>query len=223
MPEFPSFEWFNSSGEIAQWIVIAILSISALLIGRQIHEQTKTRKGANFVNVIQMLNAEKMIISIESLYTFSNLVSKDEKQVKIIFSGKDELKKPDKFLPSDIKNHVIKVRETYHAVGVMLGARLIDVIPFLMLQSSQVRDMWSLLSENIEFVREERQKKENDVPQWRGFEYIGKLCSFWSMISFDEKKFFTSYPIFLPKPGNPFFNLRIYLHKKFSKNQKKKE
>ncbi len=222
MPEFPSFEWFNSSGEIAQWFVVVILIISAILIGRQIHVQTKTRKGANFVKVIEMLNDEKMINSIESLYTFSNLESREDKQGKIIFYGKDELKKLDKLLPVDIKNAVIKVRETYHAVGVMLGSNLIDIIPFLMLQSSQVRDMWNLLSENIENVRQERQKKENDVPHWKGFEYIGEIGNFWSIISLDEKRFLTSSPIFFPKPGNPIFNLRMYLHKKFGKNSMKK-
>ena len=182
MPEFPSLEWFYDSGEIAQWFVVAVLIISAILISRQIHEQTKTRKGGNFVKVIEMLNDEKMVQSIESLYDFSNWQAKDE-HGDIIFSGADELRNPDNLLPLDVKNNVIKVRETYHSVGVMLGARLIDFIPFLMLQSSKVRDMWNLLSENINMVREERQKNKNDVPQWRGFEYVGELGNFWSIVS----------------------------------------
>jgi len=220
MPEFPSLEWFYDSGEIAQWFVVAVLIISAILISRQIHEQTKTRKGGNFVKVIEMLNDEKMVQSIESLYDFSSWQAKDE-QGDIIFSGADELRNPDNLLPLDVKNNVIKVRETYHSVGVMLGARLIDFIPFLMLQSSKVRDMWNLLSENINMVREERQKNKNDVPQWRGFEYVGEMGNFWSIVSLDEKMFFTTNPFFLPKPGTPFFRLRIYLYEKFSKNSKK--
>jgi len=222
MTDFQSFQWLLDS-VIVQWFIAIILTISAILIIWQIRVQTNAQKGANFVKVIEMLNDEKMIQSIDALYVHSRLISKEtDNKGKPVFTGIDDLKNTDESMPVDIKNHVIKVRETYHSVGVMLSTNLFDIIPFLMLQSSQVRDMWDLLSKNIKTVREQREKNKNDAPLLRGFEYLGELSNFWSIISYGEKSFLTNFPIFIPMPDSPLFVLRVFLYKKFQTNVKKK-
>ena len=213
MAQFSPLDWFQSNIDLAQWFVVGILVISAILIIWQISEQTKSRKGSNFVKVIELLTDEKMLRSVEAIYNFSKYESKEKDSQGIpVFRGIEELKKSDHALPKDIKNAVIKIREIYHSVGVMLGTRLVDRIPFLMLQSSQARDMWELLVENIEKVREERMRNENDVPLWMGFEFLGKLTYYWSIISFGEKMFLTGYPIFIPMPDSSAYRFRIFLH-----------
>ena len=70
MIDFQSFQWLLDS-VIVQWFIAIILTISAILIIWQIRVQTKAQKGTNFVKVIEMLNDEKMIQSIDALYVHS--------------------------------------------------------------------------------------------------------------------------------------------------------
>ena len=215
------FEWFNQTGNLAQWIVAFILLISAILIIWQIREQTKTRKGENFIKVIEILNDDQMKQSIESIYSYSKYESLEQDATgHKNFLGSEELKKVDLQLPKDIRESVIRVRENYHLIGTMMRTGMIDKIPFLILHSMQVRDMWSLLSENIKKIREQRSAGITKDPYFYGFEWLTELCIFWrSVSSFERGLYSTIFSSFVPVPLSPIFRIRMYdIDRKKSKN-----
>lgn len=222
MSQHTILDWFSQNVELAQWFVVGILAISAILIIWQIREQTKTRKGGNFIKVIEILNEDKMLQSLESVYNYSRWESKEkDDQGKPLFRGIDELKNSDTNLSEDIRGEAIRIRENYHVVGVMIKTGLINKVPFMYLQSTQVRDMWELLNENIQKMRDERKRNEDEILHWRGFEWLAKICEYWLVISFAEKSFILSFPSWFPEPGYPLFELRMYINKKFGKTKSK--
>lgn len=201
-----SFEWFNETGDLAQWLIVAVLFVSAIFILWQVREQTHARKGENFFKVTQKLDEDIFRKSRDILYEYSS--SKDGKKRSLLNLADSEI-------PPEILEHVSRVRETYESVGLMIFVGMIDRLDFLLRYSKYVRDIREILKENMKKTAKERNKDKTKKERYfEFFNYLGKMSTFWTGVTEFERQCFIQFAFPLPEPEDTLFRIRNYFIKK---------
>ena len=202
-----SFEWFKETGDLAQWLIFVALIISAIFIFWQIKEQTHARKGENFQKIIDILSSDSHSKTVDLMYDYSRMgAGQNGKKTRLLHN-------PDSKLPSEIKDDVNRIRKNHEAVGLMVYVNMVDSLDFLLLYSTEVRDMWNILMKNMKRTTKERNKgKLKSETYFEYFDYIGKFCDYWKKLTKIERSFFKEWG-FLPNPDSWSFKIRYHFLK----------
>lgn len=199
-----TFHWFDNHPGIAQWFVVSILAISAILVLQQIKTQNTISKGQNFLELIKIVTTEDHIQSLDLICT--------EYQ-----KNPDIFKKKDSEMPEHIRKAVLRIKNNYHSIGLMLFAKMFGESEFLKFHSREARDAWEILNENYEIMNNERNKNRKKPEEYyRGFKFVGLASIFWLDLSFLEKLWVAEGYIGTV-PGTLYYNFRTSLKYLFNK------
>lgn len=191
-----AYSWFLKHGNLlAQWMIVFILGISAVMIYLQIKAQNMTKMGENFLKLADYINAEEHQQNID-------IISAESKK------NPDSIKKPDSELTPELRRAVSRVRYNYHLIGIMISSNMVSWLQFIKLHSREGRDIWNMLEENVNKTNEERNiPGKMGEEYFRGFRLVGEMCSFWHQLS-DTEKWMVLFGWFSIMPGSPYFLIR---------------
>ena len=197
----------NYSG-LAQWLVVIILASSAGLILKQIKTQNTVSRGQNFLELIKMINDTEHIQGL-------NLIFEEYEKNPDIF------KKSDSELPEHIKNAVLRVKNNYHSIGLILHVKMVGQVEFLKLHSRESRYAWDILKINHEKTNESRNKNEKNPDEYhRGFRILGLTSSFWLRLTFWERVWVMDGYLGV-SPGTMYYNIRMSITENLEKISKR--
>ena len=183
----------NQIGGLAQWAIVIVLSLTAIVIIIQIRNQTKVNRGQNYLKMIGLLNDIHFLESLEELKRINKV-------------NPNLLQKSDSQLPIKLKKQFSKVRNTYQAIGSMIYDRMVNDFLFLFAYSLDVKDSWLMLKENVEKTNEEIKKEQlSEETYFVFFRYIREMSLFWRCLSPHTRLFLRDLNIFSVNPNSFLF------------------